>query len=264
MDYYHHNLDPIAFAWGDFVLPWYWLVYVLGFFLVFYASNQMRQRWKLDFSKNQLIDVMTAAWCGLLLGGRLFYVIFYNFDYFWRSPQEIIAFWRGGMSFHGGFLGAIAGIWIISYKQKKSFFRYTDIFVLSVPIVLVFGRIANFINGELVGRVTDVPWAVVFAKTYDELPRHPSQLYQAFSEGLLLWILLWRFRKKRQTQSFLSTLFVLGYGLARFAVEFFRKADDQLGYYWMGLTMGQLLCGLMIVSSAIWLFLLKTRNPKKQ
>ena len=258
--YWQHDLDPIALEWGSFVLPWYWLVYLGGFFFVYLAADAYRRHFQLKFSKNDLIDVMLGAWFGIILGGRLFYIVFYNLNYFLQQPAEIMAIWNGGMSFHGGLLGAGLSILVICWRKQQNPLVYTDLFALFIPVVLGCGRIANFINGELVGRVTDVPWAVIFAKTYDELPRHPSQLYEAVGEGFIIAIIMAVVHRRYQQRGYLSALFILLYGIARFVVEFFRKADDQVGYYLGIFTLGHLLCAVMMVVGGVGLLWIWRRN----
>ncbi len=251
--YYVHNLDPIAIGWGNFVLPWYWLAYVGGFFFVYFMSDYLRRTQKLPVSRRDFIDMMVISWILLIVGGRGFYAIVYNFTYFATNPLELFSIWKGGMSFHGGLLGALLGVYIISTWRNISFFLLTDLIAISCPIVIGLGRVANFINGELVGRVSDVPWAVIFEKTYDISPRHPSQLYEALGEGLLLFLFLFWKRQKLSSapKGTLSCFFLIFYGFIRFILEFFRAPDLQLGFYMGVFTMGQLLSISMIIFGVI-------------
>ncbi|SMF56586.1 Prolipoprotein diacylglyceryl transferase [Pseudobacteriovorax antillogorgiicola] len=247
MEYYVHDLNPIAFSIGDLVLPWYWLVYVAGFFFIYSYGRRLARSQNLILSKNDWIDYMVWGWLGLLLGGRLFYALVYNLEYFVSHPAEIYQLWKGGMSFHGGLLGVLLTIYILSRRKKQDFFLPMDLVASSIPFVLGFGRIANFINGELAGRVASIPWAVVFPKYYDQLPRHPSQLYQSATEGFLLFVILRWQRHRLSNSGTISCFFLIGYGSFRFVTEFFRNPDPQVGFLLGFLTMGQLLCLVMIL-----------------
>lgn len=255
MSYYIHSLDPIALRLGDFWLPWYWLVYIFGFFYVYWASLRLIRGHKLDFSKNNLIDLLLISWLSMIVGARLFYILFYNLSYFVENPSEAWQIWNGGMSFHGGLIGGVIGLAIACRLKKKSFIRLCDVFAVSVPLVLGFGRIANFINGELAGRPSTLPWAVVFPKFYDQIPRHPSQLYQALLEGFLLFLILMSQRDQLKTPSRLSAMFLVLYGSLRFMAEFFRNPDPQISFIFTHFTMGQILCfGMILAGIALHLY----------
>jgi phosphatidylglycerol:prolipoprotein diacylglycerol transferase len=198
---------------------------------------------------------------GVILGGRIGYVLFYQFDFYLDNPANILKVWHGGMSFHGGFIGVLVATGLFAKKNNISFFQITDILACATPIGLFFGRIANFINAELYGRVTDVPWAVIFPDGTG-LPRHPSQLYEAFLEGLVLFIVLFALahsKKIARCTGFLSGIFLMEYATFRFLVEFVRKPDDQLGLYFEMLTMGQLLCIPMFAAGQI-IFIIALKN----
>lgn len=246
--HYVHNLDPIAFYLDGVGVAWYWLVYLAGFFFVFYGGLQViKTRSHSLIRESDFADYMAFGWLGLITGSRVWYVLFYNFEYFSKHPAEILRIWNGGMSFHGALVGVALSFFAVSRVKKQPFWPVCDLVALLTPFVLMFGRITNFINGELAGRVTDVKWGVIFPRYIDNLPRHPSQLYQAFSEGLLLFVLLATQRKRLNRPGQMSGLFLVGYGGFRFLTEFFRMPDPQIGYLAMGLTVGQLYCLVMVI-----------------
>ncbi len=243
------QIDPIALSIGPLHIHWYGLMYLFGFLFVWllglYRVN------KTDWTRQQLEDLLFYGAVGVIIGGRVGYAIFYDFQANLENPLNIFKIWQGGMSFHGGLLGVLAAFAWFGKKTGKSFFEISDFIAPMVPIGLMFGRIGNFINGELWGKVTDVPWAMVFPGA-GPLPRHPSQLYEAALEGVLLFIILWWFSSKPRPKAAVSGLFLLGYGFFRFLVEFVRIPDAQYGYLafdW--LTMGQILCLPMIVFGII-------------
>ena len=197
-------------------------------------------------------DLLTCVMIGIILGGRLGYVLFYDLPVYINDPMEIMRIWNGGMSFHGGLLGVLGAFWYFARTRGRTFLEVSDFIAPLIPQGLFFGRLGNFINGELWGKVSDVPWAIVFPGA-GPLPRHPSQLYEAALEGLLLFIMVWVFSRKPRKVGAVSGLFAFGYGVFRFAVEFVRMPDVQLGYLAFGwLTMGQLLCVPLILAGA-WL-----------
>ncbi len=249
------DIDPVIFSIGPLQVRWYGLMYVLGFgatmALVKYQIKKFRFA-ELDLHFENLNLVLIIS---LVLGGRLGYVLFYNLPYYLRHPSEIMATWQGGMSFHGAMLGIVAGGLIFCRRKGLDFWRAADLYAVTIPIGLGLGRIGNFINGELYGRVTDVPWGMVFPGG-GPLPRHPSQLYESFLEGLLLFVILWFFKEKRNPPSSwpsgsMVALFLVLYGSFRIFVEFFREPDAHLGFLAGGLTMGQLLSSLMIVAGIV-------------
>lgn len=251
MNYYVHALDPMAFRIGNLVFPWYWLVYFGGYFWLLFGMEFLFKRGKLPFkSAIDLYNFLLIGFLLLIVGGRLGYVFIYNFSYYLKDPVRIFYLWEGGMSFHGALIAT--GLWTLyfSFKKKISFFKISDALSLFIPPVLACGRVANFINGELAGRVTDVSWAVIFPRLYDNQPRHPSQLYEAILEGVFVWIavaLVFKFANKKARP---TGVFIFGYGLSRFIVEFFREPDRQLGFIIGELTMGQLLCIVMMLVGA--------------
>lgn len=254
MNYYVHSLDPIAFQLGAIAVPWYWLVYVVGFFWIYWNSQKLCPTSADELSEDDLIDYMLWGWVAMLLGGRGFYILFYNLDYYLANPDQTLKLWKGGMSFHGGLIGIASSTFFVSRKKGHHFLSFCDLVATSIPFVLGFGRIANFINGELAGRVSTVPWAVIFPKLYDYQPRHPSQIYQAVCEGLILGLLLMKQRQKISVTGYQSASFLIGYGSFRFLVEFFRLPDPQLGYYFRYFTLGQGLCLIMISLGVILLY----------
>jgi phosphatidylglycerol---prolipoprotein diacylglyceryl transferase len=249
-------IDPVAFELGPLVVRWYALSYIAGILLAYAYIGWLNRRVPF-FTHAAREDLITYAVLGIILGGRLGYVLFYQFAYYSGQPLEALKIWHGGMSFHGGLLGVLAAFYLYARRHKLPYLRVLDYLAAATPIGLFLGRIANFINGELYGRQTDAPWGMVFPHA-GGMPRHPSQLYQAAAEGLLLFLVLFllvRFTPLLKREGAIGGAFLVGYGLARFGVEFFRQPDAQLGFLfgeWM--TMGQLLCLPMIVLG-LWLLL---------
>ena len=252
-NYYIHNLDPIAFNLFGLPMPWYWLVYFLGYFWILWFCNYLYKKKYTDFGGGDLLSFIFPCFFILLLSGKLFYILFYNLNHYLANPAKVFAVWEGGMSFHGALIGCAFWTHLYAKKNGYSFFKISDTVITGVPLVLFFGRMANFINGELAGRVTDMPWAVVFPKFYDQAPRHPSQIYEALLEGILLFIILFLTRKKIKDEGVQSSMFLIGYGLARFFVEFFRMPDPQIGYILNFFTIGQLYCFVMIALGVFFL-----------
>lgn len=251
------NINPVALNLGIVKIHWYGITYVVG---ILVAWLLLRFRGKQDywqFSDEQISDLIFYAMLGIIIGGRLGSVLFYNFSYYFQHPIEIFYIQKGGMSFHGGLIGVITAVWFFARKIKTPFFKVTDFIAPVVPIGLGCGRIGNFINGELWGGPSDLPWAMIFPDpAAGGIPRHPSQLYEALLEGLLLFIILWWFSKSKRPVKAISGLFLIGYGLFRFMIEFIRIPDQQLGYLAFNwLTMGQLLSLPMIIFGAIFIYL---------
>lgn len=242
-------IDPVAIELGPLQLHWYGLMYLIGFVAVWLLS-----RWRAPaagWEKNQIEDLLFYGALGVIIGGRMGYALFYDFPGFVDNPLSLFKIWEGGMSFHGGLLGVLAAFWFFASKTGKRFFDVADFIAPMVPLGLMAGRIGNFINAELWGRVSDVPWAMVFPGAGAE-PRHPSQLYQASMEGLLLFIILWWFSSRPRPRAAVSGLFLAGYGVFRFIAEFFRVPDPQYGYLAFNwLTMGQILCLPMIIGGIV-------------
>ncbi|MBU2710634.1 prolipoprotein diacylglyceryl transferase [Zooshikella harenae] len=244
---YVHDIDPIALQLGPLKVHWYGLMYLVGFAggwaLMSYRAKRSNGLWQVE----QVSDLLFYIALGVILGGRIGSMLFYHFDAWLENPLQVFKVWDGGMSFHGGLLGVLIAMYFYGKKINKSFFQMTDFIAPMVPLGLAAGRVGNFINGELYGRVTDVSWAMIFPQG-GSLPRHPSMLYECALEGVLLFLALWWYSSKPRPRMAVSGLFLLGYGLARFTVEFFREPDSHLGFIafdW--LTMGQLLTVPMII-----------------
>jgi len=241
------HIDPAIIRLGRLEIRWYGLMYILGLLATFSLVKHQIKKFGLTWLAPHLDNLNLVIIISLILGGRLGYVLFYNFSYYLHHPLEIPATWMGGMSFHGGLIGVILGGFLFCRFKKINFLETADLYVVTLPIGLGLGRIGNFINGELYGRVTDVPWAMVFPGG-GPLPRHPSQIYEALLEGVLLFIILWTLKNKRWPAGTMLGIFLLLYGLLRSFVELFREPDAQLGFLFGGLTMGQLLSSVMIVA----------------
>ncbi len=246
----HPQFDPIALHLGPLAIRWYGLMYLTGFLAVLLLGRyRIKHSVNAPISNQQLDDLLFYGVLGVVLGGRLGYVLFYKPDYYLLHPLEIFYVWEGGMAFHGGFVGVMAAMWLYVKKHGMRWLAVMDFLAPLTPIGLGAGRLGNFINGELWGRATDVPWAVVFPQ-HDMLPRHPSQLYQFALEGVVLFLLLWLYSRKPRPAGAVSGLFLIAYGLFRFIVEFVREPDAFLAPLPLGLTMGQWLSLPMIVIGA--------------
>jgi len=247
------DISPEIVKIGPLSIRWYGLMYLIGFICSYLIVKREIKRRGFRVEKDFLENLYFYLILGLLIGARLGYVIFYNLPYYVEHPLHVFAIWQGGMSFHGGLLGVIVSAWIFTKVKKFDFFTLTDMLVLTAPIGLGLGRIGNFINGELYGRITDVPWAMIFPEG-GPLPRHPSQLYEAALEGFALFVILWFFKDKFSRSGIVSSLFLILYGVFRFFVEFFREPDPQIGYILGVFTMGQVLCSIMILAGLGLLF----------
>jgi phosphatidylglycerol:prolipoprotein diacylglycerol transferase len=246
----HPQFDPIAFSLGPLAVRWYGLMYVTGF-IAFIALGKLRVRQGLSYgiTARDVDDLILYGVLGVILGGRIGYVLFYKPEYYFAHPLEIFQVWMGGMSFHGGFIGVLTGVWVFCRLKKRSWLRTMDFVAPLCPIGLAAGRIGNFINGELPGRPTTLPWGMWFPQVDREpVYRHPSQLYQASLEGLALFVLLWWYSSKPRPAGAVSGAFLLGYGFFRFIAEFTRQPDDYLGLLALGLSMGQWLSLPMIIA----------------
>ena len=263
----YQNLDPIAFAAGPFVVRWYGLAYVVGFALAAFIIYAVARRWKIGMNEDNLLTLMVCAIVGVVLGGRLGYVLFYGDGYYFSHPMEILAFNQGGMSFHGGEVGLLAGGAVAAKLTRIPFLTLADLGAIAAPMGLFFGRCANFVNGELWGAPTDWPIGVVFGGAAGMMPRHPSQLYEAVLEGLVIFIVLFALSRKlppRPQGTFVGAFLVL-YGIFRFLIEFVREPDVQLGYLWGGwLTMGQVLSVPLIIGGILVLIYAAKRKLPQQ
>jgi len=241
-----NNFDPVAIQIFTLEIRWYSLAYIIGILFGWILSKKV---FISDSNlKDKIDDFITFLILGIIIGGRLGYVFFYNFEYYFNNPADIFKIWQGGMSFHGGLIGVIiASIWF-SKKNNQNVFDYLDIVSLVAPIGIFCGRLANFINSELYGIETNMPWAVKFVQV-DNLFRHPSQLYEAIFEGVILFLILIYFRKKgfMKIPGFISGLFLIFYSIFRFLIEFYRAPDEQLGYLFFSLTMGQIISFIFLM-----------------
>lgn len=246
---------------GPLAIRWYGLMYLIGFAFAMWLANRRADQPGSGWTKDQVSDLLFAGFLGVVIGGRIGYVLFYNFDLFLANPLYLFKVWTGGMSFHGGLLGVITAMFWYGHKNGRTFFSIADFIAPLVPFGLGMGRLGNFINGELWGRVTDVPWAMIFP-TGGPLPRHPSQLYEFLLEGVVLFIILNLFIRKPRPTGAISGLFLLCYGSFRFFVEFFRQPDAQLGFFDGWLTMGQILSTPMILLGAAILIWAYKKKPE--
>jgi phosphatidylglycerol:prolipoprotein diacylglycerol transferase len=264
------RIDPVIVHVGPLAIRWYGLMYLLGFFASFFlVKKQIREELghegpeKIARELALLDGIIVVLVAGVIIGGRLGYVLFYNPSYFLHHPSEILATWHGGMSFHGGAAGVLLAGWLYCKRHGTDFFRWADRFCVTVPVGLGLGRIGNFINGELYGRPADVPWAMIFPSG-GFVPRHPSQLYEAVLEGVLLFLVLWSVRKRPWPSGSKTALFFIGYGVIRFLVEFFREPDPQLGFVALGwVTMGQIL-SLVLVVFGVFLWIIRNKKGTKE
>lgn len=245
------GFDPVIFEIGPLALRWYGVMYLVGFVAAFLLARKRLAR--TGWTQEQLSDLLFWCFVGVIAGGRAGYVLFYQFDAFLADPLYLFKIWTGGMAFHGGCLGVILAAYLYAKRQSWSFLAVGDFIAPLVPIGLGAGRIGNFINGELWGRVTDVSWGMVFPGA-GPLPRHPSQLYEFFFEGLVLFMLLWWYSSSERARGSVGALFLMAYGVFRFGVEFYREPDAHLGLYQIGLSQGQLLCIPMIIAG-LWLWI---------
>ena len=254
------QIDPVAVQIGPVAVHWYGLMYLIGFALFYYLGKLRAQDSWRGMSEKELDDLLFVGVLGVILGGRLGFCLFYQPEWFAAHPLDVFKVWQGGMSAHGGMLGVFAAILIHSALNKKSFWVVADFVAPLVPLGLMAGRIGNFINGELWGRLCSyhLPWGMIFPQSGTLAPRHPSQLYEAGLEGLVLFIVLWGLSSKPRPKGVISMAFCLGYGTARFIVEFFRQPDSYIGLELFGLSRGQwLTLPLFLIAGLIWLFVVK-------
>lgn len=267
------HINPDLFRFGSFQIRYYGLMYLLAFATVYLLITYRLKHEKLEFSKELVQTYLVWAILGVLIGGRLGYVVFYDWHYFAAHPLQIILpfnFKNGfhytgisGMSYHGGVLGVLAGTLIFCKIYRINFWRLADLLSSAIPLGYTFGRIGNFINGELYGRVTTVPWGMYFPLDPTHRLRHPSQLYEALFEGIFLFCILWSLRKKVRSDGTLFSLYLMGYGVVRFIIEFFRQPDPQLGFVLGPFTMGQVLCFGMVLAGLGILWFKRPRGRVK-
>ncbi|CAM3010384.1 prolipoprotein diacylglyceryl transferase [Vibrio rarus] len=247
------HIDPVILEIGPISIRWYGLMYLVGFAFAMWLANRRADKPNSGWNREQVSDLLFLGFLGVVVGGRIGYVIFYHFDLFLDNPLYLFKVWTGGMSFHGGLIGVISAMAYYAYRNNRTFFNVADFIAPLIPFGLGMGRIGNFMNDELWGRVTDVKWAVLFPSG-GYLPRHPSQLYEAFLEGVVLFLILNIFIRKPRPAGAVAGLFLMGYGTFRFTVEYFREPDAQLGLFGDWISMGQILSSPMIFIGAgmIW------------
>ncbi len=248
-------IDPIIFSIGPVALRWYGMMYLIGFVAAMFIANKAADKSDGQWTRDQVSDLLFYSFLGVILGGRIGYVLFYQWDYFLADPLYLFQIWEGGMSFHGGLLGVITAVYIFARKTNKSFLIVADFVAPLVPIGLGMGRLGNFINAELWGRETDVPWAMVFPTDSLQLPRHPSQLYEFFLEGVVLFAILYVVTRKPRSLGLAAGTFLIGYGVFRSIVEFFREPDAHLGLYFSFISKGQILSIPMILFGFLIIYL---------
>lgn len=244
------DISPVLFQLGPIAIRWYGIAYIAGILLGFRLVG--RDLVRLGLSRDSIYSLMTWLIAGIFFGGRLGYVLFYDWVYYRQYPSQILAVWHGGMSYHGAAIGCVLALYLYGRRAQVSFLSLLDLLGFASTIGVCFGRIANFINAELYGRITTMPWGIVFPGG-GALPRHPSQLYEGFGEGLLLFLILWWLRKRNIATSqpgIVFACYLLLYGTTRFIIEFFREPDAQLGYIGGLFTLGQLLCMAMVLLGA--------------
>lgn len=263
----YHSIDPIAFSIGPFAVRWYGIAYVLGFVFAGILMYRIAKRWKIRFDTDALLTIICCVIVGIIAGARLGYCLFYGNGYYFAHPLEILAFNQGGMSFHGGLMGALLSGIVAARLTGIPYLTLADMGAIVAPVGLFLGRCANFVNGELWGDFTDLPWGVVFGGAAGTMPRHPSQLYEALLEGVLLFVVLYvlsRTLPPRPRGTFIG-VFLVVYGICRFLIEFVRQPDAQLGYLFGGwVTMGQVLSVPLIVAGIVVLaWAVKQRKPQQ-
>lgn len=255
------NIDPVLLDLGLVKIHWYGVMYLVAFGLAYWLAQRAAAKAGSGWTGEQVSDLLFYGFLGVILGGRLGYILFYNFGQVQQDPLYLFRVWEGGMSFHGGLIGVLLAMAFFARKYQKTYLALGDFVAPLVPLGLAAGRIGNFINGELWGRPTDVPWAMVFPSGGD-IGRHPSQLYHVALEGLLLFMVIMLVRRMQPATGVVGGVFLTGYGIARFIVEFFREPDAHLGVLSLGMTMGQWLCIPMFLAGLAIIVFASTRNVK--
>ncbi len=255
------HIDPVFLSIGPLQFRWYGLMYVISFIATYFIIRSEIKRKQLPLTSEDAADLVFYGAMGVVLGGRLGYILFYNLGFYLANPLKLLAVWEGGMSFHGGFLGVMLAFFLYARRKKIPYLTLIDMAALCAPVGLGLGRIGNFINGELFGRATDVPWGVIFPGS-GGVPRHPSQLYEAFLEGLVLLFVVRLVSKKSTVNGVTTCAAIAGYGLFRFIVEFFRQPDAQIGLFFGQISMGQLLSLPMFIAGTAAALLLSRRQAK--
>lgn len=260
-----YYIDPTIFSLGSFQLKYYGLMYILAFSTVYIIARNRVKREKFEYTNDLIENYFFTIIIFVLIGGRLGYVLFYNLNYFLHNPLEIILPFKfaggfkftgiAGMSYHGATISAFLGTYLFCKKNKLNFFKFSDFIIPAVPLGYTFGRLGNFINGELYGRVTESWFGMYFPMAGDDTLRHPSQLYEAFFEGIILFIILWSIRKSEFAKGKLLALYIIFYGIIRFFIEFVREPDEQLGFILFNLSMGQVLCFIMVLSGIVMIMI---------
>ena len=255
------NIDPIAIALGPIKIHWYGLMYLVGFAALWWFGLRQTRKPGSTWTPDQVSDLVFYGALGVILGGRLGYVLFYNLSFYAQHPLDAFKIWQGGMSLHGGLIGTFIALLLFARRHGKRVLEVTDFASPWAPIGLGAGRLGNFINHELWGRPSDVPWAMVFPNAGPQ-PRHPSQLYEFFLEGVVLFLLLWWFARRPRPAGAVTALFLIGYGAFRFFVEFFREPDAHIGFLFAGATMGQLLSAPMVAIGIALMVYVYRRDAK--
>jgi phosphatidylglycerol:prolipoprotein diacylglycerol transferase len=256
----HPNIDPVALHLGPLQIHWYGIMYLIGFTLAWFLANYRIKHLNLNWNHDQVADLIFYAALGTILGGRIGYMVFYGLYEWIQNPLQVFKIWEGGMSFHGGLIGVVIALYLFAKRYHKPFLEVADFTAPLVPLGLAAGRLGNFINGELWGKPTDAKWGMIFPQV-DNLPRHPSQLYEFGLEGIVLFLILFFYAQKPRPQGCTMALFLIFYGIFRFTIEFYRQPDVQLGYIFNGLTMGQLLSlPMFLLGLGIYLYQKKHEN----
>ncbi len=249
------NINPTILKFGPFQIRWYGVMYILGFIASYSLVRYQIKKKNLKIDINIINDLYLFLIVGLIIGARFGYIVFYNLQFYLAHPLKLFAIWEGGMSFHGGLIGIIISGLIFVKKRNIGFWETADLIIVTAPVGLAFGRLGNFINAELYGRVTNMPWGMIFPLS-DNIPRHPSQLYELFFEGILLFVILWCLKNFSLKKGTLFCAFLFLYSIFRFFAEFFREPDPQLGFIFSSITMGQILSACMgLVGIALFYFI---------